>query len=157
MLAGVEGDHDVKDKVAVRNIDFNGSLIKEFAYFLFLRLRNVRDDLEHALGIACDYAGRRCGRYAAEPVRVGDDNALDVLDDVAARLHLHALNAAAAMIPSDACAVCNRNRLGAAHCREQLLMQYFYAILIFSVCSFHFSPPETVLLFAGLFLLSLAK
>ena len=66
---------------------------------------------------------------ASMPLRLLDD-ALDVFDDVAAGLHQNGFRQYAQKLASLSRAVCDGDRLGAAHCRNELLLQNFQVVAV---------------------------
>ena len=89
---------------------------------LFLLGSHLGDDQQLVGGVACHDAGGSGGLQAVHAVGVGDDDALYIFNNVAADADLHPLRPSGQLRRRQGRRIGNRNRLGAAHGRHQLLL-----------------------------------
>ena len=121
---------DVKDKAVVDCLHRDRHLLQEGAHRSLLVRCYSCDDLQCLVRLPADDACRCGGLNALHAIGVGHDDALDILDNVAAHADLDFIRHAAKHIPRLGGGVGDSNRFGAAHGWDQLLLEDLHIRLI---------------------------
>ena len=122
--------NNVEDKAVVDCLHRDRHLLQEGAHRCLLVRCYSCDDLQRLVRLPADDACRCGGLNALHAIGVGHDDALDILDDVAAHADLDFVRHAAQHIPRLGGGVGDGDRFGAAHGRDQLLLEDLHIRLI---------------------------
>ena len=123
VLPDSQPDDDVEDLAVVHRLDVNGGVRQKAAHLGLLGFSHFRDDFQRLAGLACHDAGGGRGLDALHAAGVGDDDALDVLDDVIADPQPDRAGQLAQHLPGLGGGVGDGDGFGAAHRGDQLLVQ----------------------------------
>ncbi len=135
---------DIEVRRMFRKEHFAEARCRKLARLFARAVRHIRNDLELLLRVAADKAQNTRDRNSFLTARVRHRDRLYILDDVAGAAELHAARLLAEHFARDRSRVRNRNRLGAAHGRNQffpqngcvtvlfLLLQFTHAFVSFS-------------------------
>ena len=137
VLPATLGDDDVKHMPLLGVLDGDGHRLQIVPDGRLLFLADLRDDLQLLLGGTGDDACRHRRLHALQVPGVGHDDAFHVLDDAAAHLQLHAVRQHPQHLAGFCRRIGQRDGLGAAHRRDQLLLQDLHISLIARVVAFH--------------------
>ena len=137
VLPAALGDDDVKHMPLLGVLDGDGHRLQIVPDGRLLFLADLRDDLQLLLGGTGDDACRHRRLHALQVPGVGHDDAFHVLDDAAAHLQLHAVRQHPQHLAGFCRRIGQRDGLGAAHRRDQLLLQDLHISLIARVVAFH--------------------
>ena len=114
---------NVKHIVLIRTPDGERRLLQIGADGLYLLRRELREHLKLRIRVVGHDASRGRGRDAAQAVRIRNDDALDIFDDVRTCEHLHRLRQRAERLARKRRTVSHGDGLGTAHGGLQLLFQ----------------------------------
>ena len=137
VLPAALGDDDVKHMPLLGVLDGDGHRLQIVPDGRLLFLADLRDDLQLLLGGTGDDACRHRRLHALQVPGVGHDDAFHILDDAAAHLQLHAVRQHPQHLAGFCRRIGQRDGLGAAHRRDQLLLQDLHISLIARVVAFH--------------------
>ena len=114
---------NVKHIVLIRTPDGERRLLQIGADGLYLLRRELREHLKLRIRVVGHDARRGRGRNAAQAVRIRNDDALDIFDDVRTCEHLHRLRQRAERLARKRRTVSHGDGLGTAHGGLQFLFQ----------------------------------
>ena len=99
---------------------------------------NGCDHLQFLRRIACDDARSACRVNALASAGIGHGDGFGIFDDVAAHQAAHPLRHAAQRLPGNGSGISDRNGLGAAHCRTEMILQHLNISRIARIRLLHF-------------------
>src|SRR5699024_9790986 len=137
LLSGGQPDGDVEDLAVVHRLDPDGGAFQEAAHLRFLLFGHFGDHLQGAARLTAHDAGGRRGLDPLHPAGVGNDDALDVLDDVVADSQPDLAGQSAQHLPGLGRRVGDGDGLGAAHGGDQLFVQDPQIGLVQCACFIH--------------------
>ena len=137
ILAGEHMDPDVQHQIGQGGFDGDGGLVHKYGQSILLLGGHFGDDLQLPVGIAGHDANGGGGLQTAAAVGVGDHDALDVFDDVAAGLNNHPVGHLAKNLTGLGGAIGHGDGLGAAHGGHQLFVEDLKVSLINQAVTFH--------------------
>ena len=110
--------------------------------YILLNFRNILriclgNDAHLKLGFSCHYSCGSSSLQTFQSAGVGNYDAFDIFDYVAADIELAALRETAQHISGLCCGISHSHRFGAAHGGQKFLLQDRYIIFVLSVASVH--------------------
>lgn len=139
-IAAALGHNDIEHMALFDVLNGDGHRLQVIPDGSLLVRADLGDDLQLLLGRTGDDACGGRSFHALQVAGVGHDDAFHVLDDAAAHLQLHALGQHAQHLAGLRGGIGQRDGLGAAHCRDELLFQNPHIRLIARVAAFHILP-----------------
>ena len=127
MPAAEGADADVEHAAALRFPDGEGRRSEVFRDAGVLFLPHAGEHFEFAVGVSCRKARRGGAFHPAKAARMGDDDALDVLQDVAAHFDLSALGEHAQRLFRKGGGIGDGDGFGAAHRGHEFFFEPFDA------------------------------
>ena len=133
----LEAHVDVKNQIGISGLDVQIHLLHVSAQGLPVFIGQAAYDLQLPVGIAHGDAHADGGGQAVESAGVGDHDALDVLDDVAADEEFDLLRQAPQDLTGLGAGIGQGDGFGTAHGRAQFFTENIYILLIEQIIFFH--------------------
>ena len=116
------GNDDIEHMPLLDVLDGNGHRLQIVPDGSLLVLADLGDDFQLSVCRTGNDARCHSGFHAFQVAGVGHDDALHILNNAAAHLQLHAFGQHAQHFAGFGCGISQRNRFGAAHCRDQFFL-----------------------------------
>ena len=149
VLPRPQGQDDVEHHVPLGGPHLDLMVGKVVPDGVLLLPGDAGDHLQDLSRVPGHRAGGGRGLDALQAAGVGHNDALDVLDDVAAGLHQHLVRQTPQDLPRLGRAVGDGDGLGAPHGGHQLLLQNLEVGVVLYIRLVHFAPPLQCLHYTG--------
>ena len=142
-------DDHIKYVIRLQRHDFDRRLFEIGSQTLLRLLADTRDDFQFSVFIAAEHSDPGSCRDAPSSACVGNDNAFDVFDDIAACFHGDFLRERSKRCTRSGGTVGQSDRFRAPHRADQFTLQDIDIGTINRIISVHITPPFHI--FSGIF------